>query len=102
MIDKRKMVFIAIAIGIVLTVSIYRSVSDRSDFMSMAFDGKVQQVGYDFKDAPTIKVNGKEFYLGVTENFKHQIEVGDSIFKLKGRKWIELKKKGGEIIHFGY
>jgi hypothetical protein len=63
------------------------------------FNGRVDSVSYSVKDEPTIKVNGKEFDLPVNFwDFNHQIEIGDSIVKVKNSMVVEIVKKNGKVI----
>jgi len=71
----------------------------QKEVLSYHFNGRVDSVTYSVKDEPTIKVNGKEFDLPVNFwDFRHQIEKGDSIVKLKNSMAVEIVKKSEKVI----
>lgn len=67
--------------------------------LSYQFQGRVDSVWYDDKGGPTIKVNGNKYDLLVNYwDFNHQIEVGDSLIKVKNSMLVRIIKKNGKVI----
>lgn len=67
----------------------------------MSFEGTVVEVAYDVKGAPSVTVEGSEYYISAIVNFRHKIEVGDVFIKKKGEmKFKFVKRKTGEFLYF--
>lgn len=74
----------------------YRQNSD------LNFKGVVQKIRYsDNKRTPTVTVNNEDYFLSTNIDFKHQIQIGDTLSKKKGEVVFKLTKKdSGKTIIF--
>ena len=98
---KFRFVYLAVFIGFIIYM-ILSSIRARKLISGYHFNGVVDKVEYDAKSIPTVKVNGKDYYLGSTNwNFNHLITQGDSIEKDSGNLTVKLiKQKSGRVLVF--
>jgi hypothetical protein len=88
-----------IVYGIILTVvvSILLHFHNKAakENLKYSFKDEVENVSYDEKGIPTVKISGRDYYLS-GYNFYHSIEAGDSLIKYSGSTTYKLiKKKSG-------
>jgi hypothetical protein len=67
---------------------------------NLDFRGIIQEITYDIKGTATITLNGNTYVLPMGRSFTDEMNVGDSIVKLKGSMSYKLiKRKTGEVVY---
>lgn len=90
-----KPIYLAFGIALVMIVFLILGEIDNRQNLNLSFRGIVQKVEYSQnKGTPTITVKNIDYFLSTHIDFKHQIEMGDSISKKKGEVVFKLTKKG--------
>ena len=90
--------------AIIISTLIYWAIDfQRQDrkYLDVEFAGEVERVEYDIKQFPTIQINNVGYYIGAGYYTDHQIEVGDSVIKVRGSYVYKLiKRKTKKEIEF--
>jgi len=82
---------------------VLRHKREYDELVSYEFNGVVENVFYDEKGSPSVTINDTQFHLVGGWNFKHSIQIGDSIIKKKNElKIITIDPRTGEVEVFGY
>jgi hypothetical protein len=98
-INKFPLILLATGFLFLLVATPFYYFKTKQEVLLYEFNGKVENVSYSVKGEPTIKVNGKSYDLPVNFwNFNHQIEMQDSLIKLKNSMIVTIVKKNKEVI----
>jgi len=98
-INKAPLILLAAGFLFLVTVVPFYYFKTKQQVSLYQFKGRVDSVSYDVKGEPTIKVNGKKYDLPVNFwDFNHQIDVGDSLVKVKNSMVVRILKKNGTVI----
>ena len=84
----RGLVIIFICFLILIVATIVAKVKDRN----RQFTGVIEKITYSEKKRPKVTVNGKAYPLITNWRFNNNIEVGDSLIKVKGSTVYKLVK----------
>lgn len=81
----------------VITIStlIYWAIDSRKQdrkYLDVEFSGQVERIDYDIKQFPTIQIHNVSYSIDAGYYTDHQIEVGDSVIKVRGSYVYKLIK----------
>ncbi|WP_431165968.1 hypothetical protein [Tenacibaculum halocynthiae] len=94
---KNNLIFLLVSISIMIFFSVYNSNISLSKNKKIEIIGVINDIIYDSKKVPSIFVKGEKYYLArFNIRKRHGLQIGDSIFKKKNSKILELYSKSSK------
>lgn len=79
-----------VLLGIFVGTVMFFWIKNSNEVKNFEFNGHIEQVSYDAKNIPEIKVNSKKYVLTGGWGFKRALKAGDEVIKKKGELIIKV------------